>query len=451
MFDYALLNGYVVDPKNKIASKLNIGIKDGKIAALTIDEIEGENNIDCSDLTISPGFVDIHMHEDSYDEKKKDFSFDIADCMLKMGVTSAVGGNCGSGPKHPEKYLNEADRLGYPINIGLLSAHGNLRSDFGNFDKYKGVGKDVIYKMSERLEFELESGTLGLSFGIRYIPGVSSDEMAALSQTVKKYDRIVAAHIRDDADKVAPSIMELINIAKDTGIKVQVSHIGSMAAYGQMEQALQIIDYHSGTGINIGIDCYPYNAFCTSIGSTTFDDGFLERYGIDYSALEITQGEYKGQRLNEASFKKERENHPDYLVVAHVMRDSEVDKALSHPKTIVASDGILNNGNGHPRAAGTFPRFIREYVINKKLVSLNEAIAKMTYIPAERFGIDKGTLSIGADADITVFDIEKIRDTATFENPTLPPDGIDYVLIGGRMALAQGKIINRRLGCAIRA
>ena len=117
------------------------------------------------------------------------------------------------------------------------------------------------------------------------------------------------------------------------------------------------------------------------------------------------------------------------------MREDEVDMAFQHPKTIVASDGILNNGNGHPRAAGTFPRFIREYVLNKKIISLYDAVSKMTYLPAKRFGIEKGTLSIGADADIVIFDLDNIQDRASFEKPLQDPEGIEYVFVQGKLAL----------------
>jgi N-acyl-D-amino-acid deacylase len=449
MFDYVLKGGQVIDPKNKISSRLNIGIKNGKINDLTLDDIFGKRVIDCSNLIISPGFVDVHMHEDPYDENKKDFQICISECMLKMGVTSVIGGNCGSGPQNPLEYLKAIERLGYPVNMGLLSAHANLREYVGDFDKYNNVDKGTIDQMCERLKEELQGATLGLSFGIRYTPGINREELLALSQVVKKYDKVVAAHVRDDAEGVIPAIMELIGIAQETGVKIQISHIGSMAAYGQMEEVYRLVDYYSGKGLDIGIDCYPYNAFCTSIGSTTFDDGFRERYKIDYSVLEITQGQYKGQRLCEQAFKKERKENPDYLVVAHVMREQEVDMALAHPKTVLASDGVLNDGSGHPRAAGAFPRFIREYVINKKAVSLFDAIAKMTYQPAARFGLKKGSLSIGSDADIVVFDLERIRDKATFEKPTEDPEGIKFVFVNGELALDDGKIINNRLGRSI--
>ena len=180
MFDYVLKGGQVIDPKNKIFSKLNIGIKNGKINALAIDDIFGKKVLDCSNLIVSPGFVDIHMHEDPYDENKQDFQFGISECMLKMGVTSVIGGNCGSGPQNPLEYLMTVKRLGYPVNIGLLSAHATLRENLGDFDKYKNVYTNTINRMCEKLEEELEAGTLGISSGIRYTPGIDHDELLAL-------------------------------------------------------------------------------------------------------------------------------------------------------------------------------------------------------------------------------------------------------------------------------
>ena len=156
--------------------------------------------------------------------------------MLKMGVTSVIGGNCGIGPENLTNYLDEVEKRGYPINIGLLSAHGSLRDSIGTFNKYKSVDSTVIDKMSEQLEEELKKGSMGLSLGIRYIPGVNREEMFALSKIVKKYEGVVAAHVRDDCEGVFDAIMELIRMGIDTGVKLQISHIGSMAAFGQMEK-----------------------------------------------------------------------------------------------------------------------------------------------------------------------------------------------------------------------
>lgn len=450
MFDLVLRNGLLVDPVNNIISRLNLGIKDGKIAAITARTIQGKEEIDCAGKVVSPGFVDMHMHEDPMNDTGDGFKLCIAMSMLKMGVTTAVGGNCGIGPVDSLKYLELADALGYPINIGLLSSHDNLRKHIGDFVKYSPVNDDCVEKMCNKLEKELEGGTLGLSFGVRYIPGLDSNELKKLSGTTARKGKLLTAHVRDDAAQVIPSIMELAEIAAEEGARLQLSHIGSMAAFGQMDQVLSLVDSLNANGMDIGLDCYPYSAFATLAGSTTYDEGFLKRYSVDYSALEVSQGEFKGRRLDETSFLKVRAEHPEYIMIAQVMKENEVESALKHPRTAIASDGILNEGNGHPRAAGTFPRILGYYARDRKLFSLFDAIRKMTLLPSERLGIDKGHLSIGADADITVFDPDKIVDTADFGNPLSPPHGIEYVIIGGKLALVEGKIIRGDLGRAVR-
>lgn len=446
-----LLNGFLIDPANKVMSKLNVGVHEGKIAAVTASALEGKEIIDCSGYIVSPGFIDMHMHEDPIDNSEEVFKHCISLSMLRMGVTTAIGGNCGLGPSDPIEYLSLVDRRGYPINIGLLSSHSNLRAAFGEFDRYGKVSKTTIEKMSEKLIEELEGGTLGLSFGVRYVPGLDDIELERLSLVVSEKNKLLAAHVRDDAKQVIPSIMELSTISEKKGLKLQISHIGSMAAYGQMEEALTIIDGLYASGIDIGIDCYPYGAFATLAGSTTFDDGFLERYGCDYDALQATQGVYRGKSLDEKSFMEIRSNHPEYLIVAHVMKSNEIDLALKHPRVIIASDGMLNEGNGHPRAAGTFPRILGRYVREQGTLTLYDAIQKMTALPAARLGITKGNLSVGSDADITVFDPLSIIDTADFEEPLEPPNGIEYVIINGKIALKNGEILRESLGRPIRA
>lgn len=450
MLELVLLNGLVIDPANKIMSKLNIGINEGKIAAVTTNELEGKKIIDCEGYVVSPGFIDMHMHEDPIESSRIGFKHCISLSMLRMGVTTAIGGNCGLGPSDPIEYLSLADMLGYPINIGLLSSHSNLRAAYGELDRYGKVSKDIIEMMSEKLKEELEGGTLGLSFGVRYVPGLDDIEIAKLSSIVSDKNKLLAAHVRDDAKQVIPSILELSSISDKIGAKLQVSHIGSMAAYGQMEGALALLDELFASGIDIGVDCYPYSAFATLAGSTTFDDGFLERYACGYEALQATQGTYRGKSLDEKSFSELRQNHPEYLVVAHVMKAYEIDLALKHPRVIIASDGMLNEGNGHPRAAGTFPRILGRYVREQGVLSLYDAIQKMTVFPAARLGIAKGNLSVGSDADITIFDPMSVIDSADFENPLEPPIGIEYVIINGELALKNSEILRYDLGRSIR-
>ena len=438
--------GYVIDPANKIASKLNIAIKNGKITEISNNDLEGDTVINAEGLIVSPGFIDCHMHEDPYNEEEDKFEISIFDCMLKMGVTTAIGGNCGIGPDNIPQYIEAVDTKGIPINLGLLVPHETLRKLENVNNKYKNANSLQIKNMKKRAKEFLNMGLLGLSFGIRYIPGLSKEELMEISSICKKDNKIISAHIRDDAANVIEAAEEFISIGRELGIPIQISHIGSMAAYGQMDEFLSLVDCYSLHGIDIAMDCYPYSAFSTKIGETTYDDGFLIRYNTRYESIEICEGKYKGQRCTKEIFKELREKAPDTLTVAHVMREDEVDKAIAHPNVFIASDGILHHNQGHPRAAGTFPRVIYEYVKNKKILTLYQAIEKMTVLPAKRFGINKGTLSIGADADITIFDYNTIKDNATFDNPVLPPDGIKYVIINGKIALENNIIRNHNLG-----
>lgn len=449
MFDVVINHGMVVDPANGIHSKLHVGIQKGVITCLSLDPLVGATEIDATGRVVAPGFVDMHMHEDPFDPLTGSFSIKIFDCMLRMGVTSAIGGNCGIGTNLPVAYLAAADKLGLPINLGLFAAHNEIRQTMCP-DKYQAAPDQAIATMVDELEKQLNAGCVGVSFGLRYVPGTSWQELQRLASVAARHQKLVSAHARDDAAFIIDAVQELLDTAKLQDVRLQISHIGSMAAFGQMEQVLAMVDHANAAGLDIGLDCYPYTAFCTAIGSATFDAGFLERYGIDYPVLEITGGTYRGCRCNEAMFKEVRAQNPEILAVAHVMRESEIDMALSHPRVAMASDGILVDGFGHPRAAGSFPRFLSEYVKKKGVFGLDEALAKMTVLPARRIGIAKGTLTLGADADVVIFDYATIQDGASFAEPLTPPAGIDWVLIGGEVAVKSGEIVCGSLGRAIR-
>lgn len=444
MLDLLLTNGMVTDPKNHIQSMLNVGVKNGRIACLTSDAPPAKQTIDCTRLIVCPGFVDAHSHED---DMRDDGSLqaDITLRALRQGVTTLVTGNCGSAPQDFPAYRAAYDGK-QPVNMALLAGHSTIRRLCGATDKYAPVDGETIRAMCEVLEEQLTQGAKGLSMGIRYVPGMGLDEMCAMAEVVKRFDGVVSAHVRGDAFEVQDAMEEFLTIGRRTGVKLQISHIGSMAAYGQMAEVLSCIDRRAtAEGIDVMLDCYPYNAFCTSIGATTYDDGFLERYH-DVTRIELTDGEHKGFIPNMEVFYKVRREHPEYLTIGHVMNAEEVDMALTHPRAMLGSDGILLDGAGHPRAAGAFARFLKEYVFERKLLSLSEGIAKTTYLAAERFGLNRGTLSVGAAADITVFDPGGLADKATFAEPHLPPVGVNHVLIGGAPALRDGEVLRVDLG-----
>ncbi len=445
MYDIVLKNGLVVDPGNKICSRLNVGVNGSRIACVTDKGIEGKKVYDCNGLVVAPGFVDVHAHEDLLDEDGC-LQPVITRRLLRMGVTTFIGGQCGLGPRDEGEYCRQYNRQGQPVNCALLTGHEELRELAGAGDKYAPVSDEQLQAMGGELKKRLAAGSFGLSFGIRYIPGIDLREMLALGRIVRSFDGILAAHVREDCEASIAAMEEFVEVGRQTGARLQVSHIGSMSGYGQMERVLTLLDGAAAEDLDILIDCYPYDAFSTSIGATTYDGDFLARYGDDIRKIEITDGEFKGPIPSMEVFQKIRKEHPEYLTVGHVMLPEEVDMALLHPRVVLGSDGILLNGAGHPRAAGAFARFLRLYVREKKALSLYEAIAKMTWTGASRFGLSKGCLSPGWDADIVVFDLAKVEDKATFAEPGLLAQGFRYIWIGGELAVENDEIVNPCLG-----
>ena len=198
----------------------------------------------------------------------------------------------------------------------------------------------------------------------------------------------------------------------------------------------------------LNYDTYPYNAFSTYISSTVFDEGCLEAWGKDYSDLLLTDEPYKNVRCTEEIFRECREKYPNMLVVAFVMNEAEIAAAIANKHGMVASDGIINHGNGHPRAAGTFPRVLGKYVREDKVLTLIDALRKMTLEPAKRLLMEnrKGVIKEGADADLTIFDPETILDGATFAELDIAPTGIDYVIVNGKLAMDHNEMKSETYG-----
>lgn len=443
-------NGTIIDPANHIHARNNLLLQDGKVLATVQDEPEADVVLDAVGKYVCPGFIDIHMHEDPYDPVRDRLIPSIMTSMLRMGVTTAIGGNCGINTVSPIRYLELMDRDGGPVNMGLLAGHTFLREQAGHLDKYAPITPDALRRLSGLAQEALEAGCFGISFGIRYVPGISMDEMVETARGCQKSGKFIAAHVRDDAAYIFRAVQELIDVGRALDLPVQNSHVGSMGGFGQMERLLAMMDAYRANGMDLSGDCYPYYAFSTRIGETTYDDGFLERYQTDYSVIEVCEGPYKGHRCTEAIFRTLRREAPRTITVCHVMKPEDVDMALLHPNIMLASDGLMDNGQGHPRAAGAFPRFVRNYVGSGRL-SLDEAVYKMAAMPAAKLGLShKGNLRSGADADVVVLDLDRITDRATFDQPNAGPEGLDYVLVGGEVAVDHDRVVRSDLGRAVR-
>lgn len=443
-------NGHVVDPKQNLDEVINVYVEDGKISKLTHEELEADMVIDATGKIVSPGFVDIHMHEDEFDEEKGIMKDSMSISALRMGVTTDIGGNCGENYYDPALFLDVTDRDGAPVNVGLMIGHGYLRTKDADCDKYKPIDNEKIQQMAKECQRYLDAGCLGVSFGVKYIPGTTWDEIMALVHLCKKDDKLVSSHVRNDVHKVFEATEELAAMGRESGVKVQFSHVGSMGGYGQMEQLLKDIEGYRAEGIDMLCDCYPYNAFSTNIGATTYDDGFLESYQADYDSVLIVSGKYAGQRCTKEIFDEVRANDPKAATVGYFMKEEDVDMALMSPLVILGSDGIRIEGKGHPRASGSFPRFIKNYIRTGR-ISLLDGIYKMSTAAADRLNLPhKGNLLPGSDADITIFTLDQITDHATFEDGQIPSTGIDWVLIGGEVALKDDQVVNAHLGKAVR-
>ncbi len=448
MYDIAILNGTILDPLEG-ARKLDIGIEGELITALSSGPIRGKKVIDASGKFVSPGFIDIHMHSYPFDQCG---FMETLNAMALMGVTTVLDGHCGLGHANFQTSIEKYRQKAAPVNYSSMIGHLSLRLMAGCSDLFSPAKKEEIEAMSELLAEGLQAGAPGLSFSLEYVPGTSIEEQIALSRIVADYkDRLVSNHYRFDADRFLEAIGEMIILARETGVKYQVSHIGSGAAFGQMAPALQMLEAANSGGVDIMADLYPYNSFMTAAGTTCFAPGCVERWRASYNDLHIVEGSFKGKYITPDILTMIREREPQVMVVASVMNEEEIKAAACHPLVMIASDGMLFEGQGHPRGAGAFPRFLGRYVREEGLMDWPAAGSKVSSMPAERLGLtDRGRIKEGFAADITIFDPELIIDCSTIEEPARPPLGISSVLVGGIEVVRNGKMTGENSGKFLR-
>ncbi len=461
--DYVIKNGTIFDPESKKMMVSNIGIKGNKIDIITSNPIEGSIEINAEGLTVVPGFIDIHIHEDPLTDGI--IKYNTQETMLRMGVTTVAGGNCGFSPLNVGEYFNHVNETGCPVNIllyiGYNTIRGTLAASEGEHSSayrlgnvYDHISNFEMDKLKPLVRKGLDDGAIGLSFGLEYTPGCTTEEMIEMGSILSNCEKtLIGTHFRYDSDRCLESINESITVAKETKVPYQFSHIGSCAGYGAgyMEESLKLLTEARDSGIDIMTDCYPYDAFSTLIGSAVFDEGCFERWGVDYNSVFITEGRYKNEYCTREIFEFLRLNEPNTRVVCFAMNEKAIFDAYKNPYVFVASDGKITNNQGHPRGAGTFPRVLGRVVNINKVICFEEAIEKMTLMPANRLGFkNKGRLKEGCDADITIIDRENIIDNATYDNPTAPPSGIEYVFVNGKLSLEKGTIVSNSNGKSIK-
>lgn len=435
-----LKGGQVVDPEAQEVYFADVEIEDGRIRSINApgtSEIVGEI-LDVSGLYIAPGFVDSHIHDASLP-----FGGEVQQALLRQGVTTAIAGHCGVGPR----LSVEQGEGGKPsIKVGYMVGHNSLREEVGCTDRYAPATPEQIGHMIRLLAHELAAGAQGLSFGLEYAPGSSPDEIHALAFQVAQFkDRVISIHIRNDGIYCVSAVAEAIEIAQRHGVSVQISHIGSMTAFGQSRRCIAMIEDACRSGASVFFDCYPYTAFCTSAATAVFDKGFEGRWGgKGCQCLRAASGKFKGECLTEESLAWMRKNEPEGLIIAHVMNEEEILFCLKHADCVVASDALYRKGGAHPRLSGTFPRAL--CLLTEAGIPWPEAVKKMTLLPSRIFKLDSGRIAEGVAADLVVFDPNVFEDCATFEEPLAPPKGINFVFINGQMVLKEGVILEEPMG-----
>ena len=446
MYDILIKGGKYPDFEAGTFIEGNVAISDGKIVAVGSVDGEAKRVIDATGRVVSPGFIDIHMHEEQFLEDGEKYI--ISELMLLMGVTTALGGNCGVNRQDVKVFRDVIQRLGgAPVNYMVLAGYNSERNKIG-VGRHEPATEEQIDQLIEKLRSEVEGGAYGISFGVEYDPGMPYEEVMRVLKGMPQEDLFVSMHYRDDSTGAIPSIKEMISFAKESGKRFQISHLSSCSCMGQMAEAMPMINAAVAENPRLDYDTYPYNAFSTEIGTAVFEDGCFEQWGKGPENLFMTCGKYKNQFCTEETFKEIRQDDPSVRIVAFVMNEEEIAEAIANPSCgMIGSDGGVNRNSGHPRASGTFPRVLGKYVREDKVISLIDALRKMTLTPANRLELDKkGRIAVDCDADITIFDPETIKEGSTFENIFIKPVGIDAVIVGGQMAVDHNEIVNARAG-----
>ncbi len=436
--DLCIAGGVLIDPERSLRTVGNVGVRDGRISAITREPLEATTTIEAMGSVVCPGFIDIHAHVDGYEYS--------AQTMALQGITTTIGGNCGLMDHDLDEFFGRIDTSGFPLNHGMFVGHSfTLRRLVGVTDNYAPATTEQVREMVRLAERGLEQGALGISFGLEYAPGTSWEELTALAEVAARYDKLVPVHARHDGWRGVGAIQELVRLAETTGARVLVSHLTYMTGMGMMTESLSVLDDAIARGVDIHADSGLYHAFATFLGSAVFDDGCIEKWGVGYDSLSIATGELAGHSLDEALFNRLRHDDPEAVCVAAVGKEAEVFEAFDRPYMMVSTDGAVGAptpGTGHPQDAGTFPRFFRTVVREQGRLPLIEGIRRCTIMPARVLGLrDKGALRVGADADLVIFDPARIEDRAGYPGsgvPDAPPLGVHHVIVNGVPVVSEG-------------
>jgi N-acyl-D-aspartate/D-glutamate deacylase len=452
--DLIIAKGRVLDPETRLDAIRHVGVAGGRVVAVSRTALRGGRVIDATGLVVAPGFIDLHAHGQDLENNR---------AQALDGVTTPL--ELETGPVDVDAWY-DARRGVRLLHYGCCVGHIAIRNQVltgkpttgfnGGLDQAWAklpATSSQIAEMAALVDQGLARGALSVGFGIQYVPGATRSELLTMFRIAKRHEAMCGVHQRY-AGTVEPDglagIEELLAMALTTGAQLHVEHVTSNTG-PLVRQALEMIAAARARGVAVTADTHPYTAAMTAIESAVFDPGWQERFQIGYGDL---QWAATGERLTEETF--ERYRAQGGAVVIHSMKPEEVAAAVAHPLTAIISDGELTGGRGHPRSAGTFCRVLGRFVREQRVLSLADAIRKMTLYPAQILGARvpalrlKGRIQVGMDADLTVFDPSRVIDRATYDEPGTPSVGVQHLVVGGQLVVRDGKVLETMAGRPVR-
>nr|WP_198983407.1 D-aminoacylase [Herbaspirillum sp. ASV7] len=459
--DTLIRNALVIDGSGAEPYAADVAVQAGRITAIAdagaLAHWQAASVVDATGRVLSPGFIDVHTHDDTNVIRTPEMF-----PKLSQGVTTVVVGNCGisaapvslkGDPPDPMNLLGKAGDFHYPsfasyvaavdaaqpaINVAALVGHTALRNN--HMDRLDRAATDAeIAGMRSQLREALEHGALGLSTGLAYGNAINAptEEVLALAEPLAEFGGLYATHLRSEFADILDAMDEAFRIGKHSRVPVVISHLkcAGVENWGRSAEVLQALEL-AGRHQHVGCDCYPYTA-----SSSTLD---LKQVTADYD-IQLTWSEphpeQGGKMLKQIAAEWGVDLHAAAArlmpagAVYHCMSDDDVNRILSHPASVVGSDGLPNDPLPHPRLWGAFPRVLGYYSREQKLFSLATAVHKMTGLSAQRFGLhERGLVREGYHADLVLFDAQTVRDAASFTDPMQPAHGIESVWVNGALA-----------------
>ena len=434
IYDRVILGGHVMDPASGLDAGRNIGLADGRIAVITTDSIAGKETVDARGLVVAPGFIDLHAHG----QTPETYRFESLD-----GVTTSLELELGTADV-PAWYRERSagERINYGVSIGHIKVRMAVMHDSGAVmpvgdGAYRAANPSQIGEIARRIETGLGAGAVDIGAGFPYTPAATREELLAVFRVAAQTHTPVHVHIRPGV----AGLKEALELAGETHAPLHVVHINS-SALAETPVMLEMIRAARAQGRDVTTEAYPYAAGMTEIQSATIQDVYKSATDARLEELEWPP---TGERLNRESFARyTRIGGP---IVVYTNTEPMVTVAITSPLTIIASDTYWQNGTGHPRTTGTFAKVLGRYVRDAHALSLMDAIRKMTLMPAQRLYArvpamrQKGRLQVGADADITIFDPVTVLDRSTYREPSLPPAGIQHVIVNGVSVVANARAL----------